>query len=119
MEDGGLPVTLGLRVKDPFRHEGCTFNNPDCIVDAAMDCSKQDAVYSITCGGCLDDVVQGPNPLNMPKPEDAGGQTRVPYIGMMGTSLHNRGKSYMMSVYIKDKSNALAHHVMEVHEREK
>ena len=70
-------------------------------------------VYSITCGGCLDSVVTGPNPLQMPKPTDAGGVTRFNYIGMTGTSMHMRGKSHTAAVKRLDKSNALARHVIE------
>ena len=30
IEDGGAPVTLGLKIKDPFTTSGCQFGYPDC-----------------------------------------------------------------------------------------
>ena len=53
LEDGGLPATLGLKVRDPFRIPGCTFKDPSCIVYESIDCSRQDSVHIITCNGCL------------------------------------------------------------------
>ena len=32
LEDGGAPVTLGLKVKDPFHNPVCQFGDPDCWV---------------------------------------------------------------------------------------
>ena len=119
VEEGGLPVTLGLRVKDPFRRDGCTFKDPECMVDAGVNCSKQDSVYCITCDGCQENVFQGPNPLHMPRSTDAGGETRLHYIGMTGTSLHCRGKSHLAAVKRLDRSNALAHHLIDRHAGEK
>ena len=115
VEEGGLPVTIGLRVKNPFRKDICVFKDPEYPVYTRVDCSRQDTVYSITCGGCLESVFQGPSPLHMPKPTEAGGETRLHYIGMTGTSMHTRGKSHLTAMKRLDKSNALARHIIEKH----
>ena len=115
LEDGGLPATLGLKVRDPFRTPGCTFKDPSCIVDESVDCSRQDSVYIITCNGCLETVTNGPVSRVMPRPTEAGGEGRPNYIGMSGTSLHARAKSHMMAVAANNMSNALARHVTMKH----
>ena len=57
LEDGGLPATLGLKIRDPFRQPGCTYKDPNCMVDPSLDCSQQDSVYIITCDGCQNAVM--------------------------------------------------------------
>ena len=49
LEDGGLPVTIGLKKRDPFWTPGCTFMDPTCMVDSKEDCSGQAKVYIVTC----------------------------------------------------------------------
>ena len=115
LEDGGLPATLGLRVRDPFRHEGCTFGDPTCIVDRRQDCSRQDVVYIITCNECKERVCQGPDLENTAKPTEAGGEVHHNYIGMTGSSMHARAKAHVASMHAGDRNNALARHVQNAH----
>ena len=68
LEDGGLPVTIGLKKRDPFRSHGCTFGDPSCMVDPKEDCSSQAKVYIITCGGCNMRVEEGPEERSGPNP---------------------------------------------------
>ena len=80
LEDGGLPATLGLKVKDPFRKLGCTFWDPACMVDPNVDCSQQDPVYIITCGGCNEKVTEGPMTgqfQDLVRQEEKAGQTTL------------------------------------------
>ena len=115
LEDGGLPITIGLKKRDPFRSHGCTFGDPDCMVDPSEDCSSQSKVYVITCGGCNQKVEEGPAPRTGPKPTEAGGEARPNYIGMTGTSLHARGKLHLTAVMLQNTSNALALHCKNAH----
>ena len=40
LEDGGAPVTLGLKVKDPFSIPVCQFGDPDCwVAEGVGKCS--------------------------------------------------------------------------------
>ena len=32
-EEGGMPVSAGLKVTDPFKPETCWFGNPNCMVE--------------------------------------------------------------------------------------
>ena len=32
VEEGGVPLTAGLRKKDPFFLESCRFSDPNCII---------------------------------------------------------------------------------------
>ena len=115
IEDGGLPVTIGLKKRDPFRTPGCTFGDPSCIVDPREDCSSQSKVYIVTCDGCNMKVEEGPELRTGPKPTEAGGESKLNYVGMTGTSLHARGKSHMTAVQLKWMSNVLALHCSERH----
>ena len=92
LEDGGLPTTLGLKLRNPFRAQQCTFGDPNCMVSASTDCSLQDKVYVITCNECLDEVTTGTTntqPIIL-KPTRPGGEARLNYVGTTGTSLHAR-----------------------------
>ena len=115
LEDGGLPVTLGLKKRDPFRVNGCTFKDKKCIVSPNTDCSRQGQVYIITCKSCKSNVYEGPKPMVHPKWNEAGGEGRANYIGMTGTSLHARAASHLAAVTSKNKSNALYMHILDVH----
>lgn len=44
-EDGGLPVTAGLRKTDPFKWLECRFKDPSCIVETGKDCAKTGVIY--------------------------------------------------------------------------
>ena len=39
MEEGGLPISIGLRVNDPFHPGSCRFGDTKCIVENGKDCS--------------------------------------------------------------------------------
>ena len=93
----------------------CTYNDPTCMVDPAVDCSGQGKVYIVVCGGCNEKVVEGPDNKMNPKPTEAGGEDRRNYIGMTGTSLHARAKSHLAAVKSKNMSNALALHCHKMH----
>jgi hypothetical protein len=55
IENGGIPITRGIRKADPFRQEGCMFQDPDCIVEGKTFCGTMGACYQITCS-CGDEV---------------------------------------------------------------
>ena len=74
-------------------------------------------VYIVTCDNinCQKKVTEGPENRLGPKPTEAGGEPRLNYIGMTGTSLHARGKSHLTSIKSKSMNNALALHCENMH----
>ena len=55
MEEGGIPVTLGLKVSNPIRTEGCQFGDRECLVKKG-DCSTMGCIYCITCNKCKEEL---------------------------------------------------------------
>ena len=98
LEDRGIPATLGLKQRDPFRADGCSYGDPNCNPDPKIDCGQQDMVYVITCNGCKDPVPGVSRDRGKSKPTDTGGEARPNYVDMTGTSLHARSKGQSTSV---------------------
>ena len=48
MEEGGVPLTLGLKKTDPRPTEGCQFGDSNCWVEGNK-CSTMNSIYCITC----------------------------------------------------------------------
>ena len=113
LEDGGVPATLGLKIRDPFRQEECRFKDTKCRVDPKTDCSQQGRVYIITCNGCPEPVEGA---VANGKVTEPGGEVRPNYVGMTGTSLHARSLAHTSSIKYKVNSNAMAKHMSEEHE---
>ena len=91
LEDGGVPVHLGLSVSDPFRTQGCKYDE-ECMVRLEDDCSRMNVYYEVTCNACsatVEEEIIQPDP-NM-RVEVRGGMRRVrKYVGTSGRSLHAR-----------------------------
>ena len=82
VEDGGCPISNGLKVNDPLRPKGCIYRDPKCIVDSKYQCNKTSMIYKITCTSC-DSVI-----------EDSNDSKESPnYIGLTRSSLHARMSS--------------------------
>ena len=113
-EDGGIPATLGLRERDPFRQLGCQFKDPTCMVDPKTDCSQQGQVYVITCNVCQTEVRD--TTRSGQRSTDPGGEPNPNYVGMTGTSLHARAISHTMAIKCLDNKNAMAKHTIEIHQ---
>ena len=75
IEDGGMPVHCGSRVKDPLRCGGCIFGDSNCMVRADQQCDRSGVIYKIQCLTCLE--TQPP-------------EVSIRYIGMTRNSVHNR-----------------------------
>ena len=56
IEDGGRPIHVGLKVRDPLRPKGCIFNDNTCLVTEGVDCDRSGVVYKIECITCLEAV---------------------------------------------------------------
>ena len=113
LEDGGISATLGIKQRDPFRQPGCQYRDPNCMVSPEIDCSQQGRVYIVTSNdnGCQEPI----GIVTGKKGNEPGGETRLNYIGMTGTSLHARGKSHALNIRYCNQSNALAKHTREIH----
>ena len=85
LEDGGAPVTLGLKVKDLFGVPICQFGDPECWVSEGK-CGKMFCLYCIICNTCNEQI----NPNVRQQMHEPGGIKTSHYLGMTSTSLHNR-----------------------------
>ena len=111
-EDGGLPVTAGLRKTDPFKRLECRFKDPSCIVEKHKDCAKTGVIYEITCVSC-NQSIQDTNTSRYP------GHCLAPnYVGMTRTSAHWRMVSHLQGQRAKSSSNPLYRHDIERHNGE-
>ena len=82
-EEGGIPVTMGLKATDPYRKEVCQYGDNECWIEKGK-CSEMGALYVITCVTCNDaiDTTERDNP-RLP------GDVQTPnYIGMTVSSLN-------------------------------
>ena len=114
LEDGGLQATLGLKVRDPSMLQQCIFGDPIAWLPPSLNCSLQGKVYIVTCDNCLEEVAMEDNQSST-NPTKPGGETRLNYVGMTGTSLHARSLSHLKDIRAKDQSNSLAKHIRLVH----
>ena len=39
VEEGGLPISVGLRTNDPFRPQSCRYEDNKCMVESGKDCA--------------------------------------------------------------------------------
>ena len=56
IEDGGLPIHIGLKVKDLMRPTGGIFGDPNCIVKSNQQCDRMGVIYNIHCNTCNDQI---------------------------------------------------------------
>ena len=110
MEEGGLPLTSGLKVLDPRKTEGCQFGDPECWVQGDK-CSSMGCVYCVTCNTCKETL----DPEVREAPSNAGGVKSNHYIGMCAVSLHNRHKTHREQWKARNKKNVMVKHEEEVH----
>ena len=62
VEEGGLPISVGLKANDPFRPQSCRFGDDKCMVEVGKDCATMGIIYEITCSTCQTpiEVEEGP-----------------------------------------------------------
>ena len=89
LEDGGAPITIGLKKKDPFETTTCKFGDPECWVSDGKY-HKMTCAYNEICNTCHEEV----DPNVRQNHQEPGGTKSSHYIGMTSTSLHNRHKSH-------------------------
>ena len=106
IEKGGLPITLGLRKRDPFRVSGCDFGDKNCPINEDQPCS--------TMGSCYRALCECGEYLNMTDTEITDNDKHN-YVGTTGTSTHNRHLAHMDSVRRKTKTSAISQHMIENH----
>ena len=110
LEDGGAPITLGLKKKDPFEKKECKFGDPQCWIKDGK-CHKMSCIYNITCNTCQEEV----DPEIRQSHQEPGGTKTSHYIGMTATSLHNRHKSHRDGHRRGDPSNPMTRHDIDAH----
>ena len=110
MEEGGVPLTLGLKKTDPCPTDGCQFGDRECWVEGNK-CSSMGSIYCITCNTCK----QVLDPEIREVPSISGGIKSAHYIGMSATSLHNRHKSHREGHQAGLKTNVMVKHDKDCH----
>ena len=123
VEDGGVPISMGLKRRDPHKSDKCIYNE-DCMVDVKNDCGVMNTCYSITCNKCPEETaeVTAPNPKQRAR-VTAGSRRKTSnkisakqnYIGTSGRSMHARSLDHMTAINKLDSKNAMARHIMEKH----
>ena len=89
IEKGGLPISLGLKKKDPFKLSGCDFGDKGCPINDEQSCSTVGTCYRATCECSeYDDNI----------PENATDMEKFNYVGTSATSVHNRHLSHMNAI---------------------
>ena len=113
-EDGGQPALAFLRRSDPFKSDGCRFEDTKCLVEPNKDCAAMGAIYKITCKTCRNVV----DPPIIKEPRNPGGQKLENYVGMTATSVHWRMTSHLKGQKAKSSSNPLYRHDRDHHHGE-
>ena len=96
IEDGGVPVYIGLLRPDPMKPAGCTFGDARCMVDRSQNCDKSGVMYSIQCNTC-EVLVEDDRETSS-------------YIGMTRTTLHNRMLGHLKDQHYKKSISPLHRH---------
>ena len=111
LDEGGCPVTLGLKACNPFKEDGCQFKDPNCLITDNGDCSKMKSVYVIRCKACHEKL----DPDTKETPQKPGGIHSSHYIGLTTTSVHNRMIDHRRGHLRKDAKNPLHRHDIDKH----
>ena len=114
MEEGGVPLTQGLKESNPFRTRGCQYGDSECLVDQRQDCGVMSAVYIIRCNTCQSDLP----PEIKDNPRLPGGAKSHHYLGKTATSLHIRMLKHRSGHKRQAAGNALHRHDTDVHQGE-
>ena len=111
VEEGGLPVSIGLKLANPFKTDGCQFGDNNCLIQDDHDCGTMGAVYCIKCLGCKAEL----DPEIKEDPNKIGGMKSGHYLGMTNVSVHNRTRTHRLGHERGDKKNTLYKHDNEKH----
>ena len=109
-EEGGIPVTMGLKATDPYKKEVCQYGDNECWIEKGK-CSEMGALYVITCVTCNNDI----DTTERDNPRLPGGVQTPNYIGMTATSLHARHIDHRRGHKARNERNCLVKHEKEVH----
>ena len=90
MEEGGLPITAGLKVSELFKPNGCRFGYQTCMIEEGKDCSAMGVIYKITCDACQETIKENDQEVK----RHPGGQPGPNYVGLTATSIHCRMASH-------------------------
>ena len=101
IEDGGRPIHVGLKVRDPHRLDGCVFGQEACPVVSGTDCDRTGVVYKIECKQCKE-TAENVNSVHN-------------YIGLTRSSLHSRMQSHLARQRRQQNHNPLFRHNRDHH----
>ena len=111
IEDGGRPITSGLKVGDPSRKSmSCIYGKQNCIVSPSHRCGQQGVVYKIQCKSC--NAV-----IELERVTKNVAESRKPsYVGVTRTTVHNRMESHLVSQKYKHNHSPMWRHDLDAHE---
>ena len=110
-EEGGNPISLGLKKRDPFSTDNCRYGDNLCLSRPGQDCGAMGTIYLITCSQCKTELP----PEVRENPGEKGGVKSSHYLGMTAGSCHNRWLQHREGQRRKDPGNALYKHDADIH----
>ena len=110
-EEGGNPISLGLKKRDPFAVQTCRYGDSQCLGRPGQDCGAMGALYLITCTSCKTQLP----PEVHENPGEKGGVKSCHYIGMTASSCHSRWLHHREGQRRKEEGNALHRHDLDFH----
>ena len=111
VEDGGLPITRGLKAGDPGKRKiNYVYVDKECIVSPNHKCDQMGIVYKIQCKQC-NTVIEENDALTRTEAE----QRKPTYVGLTRTTIHNRMASHLKSWRYKYKSSRMWRHDRDAH----
>ena len=111
-EGGGRPVTLGLKQANPFKKQGCMYDDGQCFVKEEDDCGAMMALYCTVCLMCKQEL----SPNMRENPSEPSGVHSSHYIGMTVSSVHARWKKHSEDHIRKSSGSAIHQHNVEKHQ---
>ena len=104
VEKGGVSLTSGISVSDPFKPLECRWKE-DCLVDKEQDCMTEQVTYKIDCITCI----------SSNNPPDSNNTPQI-YIGQSGRSIHSRMSDHLRGVKNGKSDCPLYKHQLEKHQ---
>ena len=111
VEDGGLPITRGLKAGDPSKSKmNYVYGDSQCIVSPNHRCDQSGEVYKLQCKDC-NTVIEEDNSMTRREAD----MRKPSYVGLTRTTAHSRMASHLKSRKYKYNSSPMWRHDRDAH----